>query len=171
MKKLKVEASTSKLIIMKNKLIIFPILFLLFSFKSDNGKINYSQIISKYKGSVIYIDLWASWCSPCMKEIKKMHNVKEHYKDKNIVFLYITMDLDRDKCNKAIDQNKIIEKDRNYYIIDIEKDNKYSEIVSNRSIPQYLIYDKEGVLRNTNAPGPSKRKELYKELDKYLDLE
>lgn len=78
------------------------------------------------------------------------------------------MDLDREMCKKAIIKDRIIEEQSNYFIIDIEKDEKYKEIKTNKSIPHYLIYDKKGNLVNTNAPHPSEKEKLYRELDKYL---
>ena len=152
---------------MKNKILLIPIFLLLFSFKSDQ-KVKYSNIISKYIGKVIYVDMWASWCAPCRKEIIKVKKTKEKYINSEIVFIYITMDLDKQICNNAIDKDGVIEKDKNYYIEDIEKDSKFKEIKSDGRIPHFLIYNKKGELVNTNAPHPSEKDKLHKELEKYL---
>lgn len=50
----------------------------------------FDNIISKYKGKVIYIDFWATWCGPCRDGIKAIAPLKEELKGKNIVFVYIT---------------------------------------------------------------------------------
>lgn len=158
---------TLKLNMMKNKIMLILLVFSFFSFKTDNNKIKYADILEKHKGKVIYVDMWASWCAPCRKEIKKTKKIKEKYINSEIEFIYITMDLDKEMCTKAIEKDGVIEKDKNYYIIDIEKDEKYKEIKRNGSIPHFLIYNKKGELVNTNAPLPSS-KEIYTELDKYL---
>ncbi|NHN26678.1 redoxin domain-containing protein [Flavobacterium jejuense] len=146
-------------------LIIIILPFLLGNRQSSPDRIPYSKIIEKYKGNLIYVDMWASWCKPCRSEIKKMKKIKEKYP--NIVYLYITMDLDREACAKAIKKDGIIDESKNYFIIDIIKDEKYNEIKSDKSIPHYLLYNEKGELVNTNAPRPS-NKELIIELDKYL---
>lgn len=153
---------------MSKKILLLLVLFFLVAFKKDTNKINYSSIIEKYKGKVIYVDMWASWCVPCRKEIKKMKVIKEKFKSNDIAFVFITMDLDREICKKAIVKDGVIEEDNNYFIIDIIKDDKYKEIKKSGSIPHYLIYNKKGELVNTDAPDPSEKEKLYKELDKYI---
>lgn len=72
---------------MNKNLFVIVFVWLLFSFKKDSTTIKYSSIIEKYKGKVIYVDMWASWCTPCRKEIKKMKSIKDKYNYKEIVFL------------------------------------------------------------------------------------
>ena len=50
----------------------------------------FSSIISKYRGKVILVDFWATWCGPCRMANKAMLPLKEELKGKDIVYLYIT---------------------------------------------------------------------------------
>lgn len=152
------------------------IIFLLFVHNVNYAQIDpsfkpketYSSILKKYEGKVIYVDFWASWCAPCRKEIKKMKEIKKEYPPEDVIFLYITMDLNKEDCEKAIKKDGIIESDRNYYIIEIEKDELFKKIKLKNEIPFYLIYNKKGELVNSDAPRPSEREKLYKEINKYL---
>lgn len=148
------------------KILVLTGIFL--GFKGETSKIKYSDIIDQYKDKVVYVDFWASWCSPCRKDIKKSKKIKDYFKDKDVVFIYITMDLDKEKCYEAITKDGIIETKNNYFITDIIKDNKYNEIGKLNGIPHYLIYNEKGELVNSNAPSPSDREELINELNKYL---
>ena len=47
-------------------------------------------IIDKYKGKTILIDIWATWCGPCMLGHEKMKPLKEELSDKDIVYIYLT---------------------------------------------------------------------------------
>ena len=50
----------------------------------------FDSIVSRYKGKVIYLDCWATWCAPCLAGIQQIAPLKEEMKDKGVVFVYIT---------------------------------------------------------------------------------
>jgi|GEM_PF-2529947 len=50
----------------------------------------FNDIIKKYKGKVIYVDFWATWCGPCRANIEEVAPLKDELKDENIAFVYIT---------------------------------------------------------------------------------
>lgn len=57
--------------------------------KTEADKI-FEAIMSKYKGKVVYVDFWATWCGPCRGGIERIKPLKEELADKNVVFVYIT---------------------------------------------------------------------------------
>jgi thiol-disulfide isomerase/thioredoxin len=124
------------------------------------------KIIESHKGKVIYIDYWASWCKPCRKEILIMKELKDEFKDKNISFIYISVEGDKNECNDAIKKDGVIEE--NYLNYQLINDTGYKELDSIRVLPHYIIFNKEGELVNSDAPMPSQKNKLIKELDKYL---
>jgi thiol-disulfide isomerase/thioredoxin len=55
----------------------------------ENSKL-FEAILEKYKGKVVLVDFWATWCAPCKAGIKNIAPLKEEMADENIVFVYLT---------------------------------------------------------------------------------
>lgn len=64
-----------------------------FAFADKNGK---SAKLSDYKGKVIYIDFWATWCGPCIKEAPAFEALEKDFRGKDVVFLSVSTDQTRD---------------------------------------------------------------------------
>ena len=65
-----------------------------------------AEISSLYTGKVIYIDLWASWCSPCRKHAKELIPIYEKYKDKGFQIIGIARETKAENMQKAIQQDQ-----------------------------------------------------------------
>lgn len=51
-----------------------------------------SQALSQYKGKIIVLNFWATWCPPCREEMPELSQLHDEYKDKNVVVLGIAID-------------------------------------------------------------------------------
>ena len=65
--------------------------------------------LSDFKGQVVYIDLWATWCGPCIKEMPNFKKLKEKYKGQNIAFLGVSFDENLAAWKKMVSENKWME--------------------------------------------------------------
>lgn len=104
---------------------------------------------SKFRGKYVYIDMWASWCGPCMKEIPHMKQLEEEVKNKNVVFLSLSIDKDKKAWKKKANSLGL----KGNQVIDIKNDLPQALNVS--GIPFFVIYDKDGKLYKYGASRPS----------------
>jgi len=118
------------------------------------------------KDKYVYIDLWATWCQPCKAEIPHLQKIEKQFHDKNISFVSISID---DK--KDYQTWKKMVTDKELTGIQLFADNawksKFAEEYMVKSIPRFLLIDKEGKIVNADAPRPSEPKlvELLNTLD------
>ncbi|MET2983633.1 TlpA family protein disulfide reductase [Aureibaculum conchae] len=129
--------------------------------------IELNDIQEKYKGKLIYIDFWASWCAPCRAAMPASKKLKADYKNKDVVFLYISIDNDFNKWKKASTEEGLWFNKNNILALNYSSANFYKDLKLS-TIPRYLLYDKKGKLVHQNAPGPE-GKEIRELLDKYLE--
>lgn len=119
------------------------------------GKIvTLEEILTENKNNIIYIDFWASWCKPCREAMPDSRRLLNDLSDKEVVFIYISIDDNRDNWKKASKKENIIDYKNNYLALNYPTGNFYEKI-NLKSIPRYLIIDKFGNISHLNAPGPS----------------
>lgn len=63
--------------------------------------------LSKYKGSVVVMDFWATWCDPCIQEFPKVKNMYNKFKDKTVQFIGVSLDDDIEDLRGFVKQEEI----------------------------------------------------------------
>jgi thiol-disulfide isomerase/thioredoxin len=58
-----------------------------------------------YKGKVVYLDFWASWCGPCKESFPWLNEISAKYKDRGLVVVAVNLDKDREKADAFIKQH------------------------------------------------------------------
>jgi len=114
---------------------------------------------STFRGKYVYIDLWASWCNPCLREVPALQKLEKELKNKNVVFLSISIDTKEDAWKKKM-QEKNMHGNQLW-----DPTNSLGQALNVKGIPFFAIYDPEGNLYMHGAPRPSQGPGLVKLLE------
>lgn len=96
--------------------------------------------LSEQKGKAVYLNLWATWCPPCVMEIPDIQKLHDRYGDK-LSIIGVSVDRGVDEVRAFVEENKLtyaIAMDQNYLLT--------SELYPTDSIPLSVFIDPEGVV-------------------------
>ena len=128
--------------------------------------------LSDFKGKKVYINMWASWCGPCMREIPELEKTYQKLKDnKDIVFLSMTSPNDSEFKNqspqdkgKDVILNKAKELGVTYPVL-FDVNDRFIINYAIRSFPTHIFINSDGTIGNRIAGGVTEEL-LTKEIEK-----
>ena len=107
--------------------------------------------LSDYKGKVVLIDFWASWCGPCRKENPHVVKLYEKYKDDGFDVFSVSLDKDKKRWVSAIEKDNLTWE---AHVSDLKGwSNTAAKQYQVSSIPFTVLIDKEGKIINTRLRG------------------
>ncbi len=104
---------------------------------------------AQFRGKVVYVDMWASWCVPCIREVPHLKQLEKDFEGKNIAFVSISIDANEQAWKQKMKQ---LDLHGNQFI---NSDNSLGKALNVNAIPRFLIYGADGNLIDNNAPRPS----------------
>ena len=116
--------------------------------------------IDSYKDNVLILNLWATWCKPCIAEFESLVNTKSSYEGKKVMFVAISNE-DHDKIIAFIDKRDI-----DLEFLKLNADLSY---FSAYSLPTTIVFDKEGKEKFRIASGIDFASKNF--INKIIDLE
>jgi peroxiredoxin len=128
-----------------------------FTLLDKNGK---NVLLSDFKGKYVFIDFWATWCGPCKAEIPDFKILIDDYKNRNIVFISMSVDKDKAAWEKYMKEGYVF--DGQQVFLD-EKPNwvqLHDPIKANKQylvmyIPTFTLIDPAGNIVSARSPRPS----------------
>ena len=107
---------------------------------TEDKSITFQEILKKHEGKTIFIELWASWCSDCVKAMPEVKKLNQTYGNE-VVFVNLSFDKTVEKWIEGIDKYQV--EGENYFIGDNMK-GTFGASLDVNWIPRYLIVDKTG---------------------------
>ena len=102
----------------------------------------FDEIMKKYRGKLVYVDFWATWCGPCRSGIKRIKPLKEEMKDKDIEFVYITNHTSPENTYNLMIPDIAGE----HYRVNEDQWNYLSSKFNITGIPHYVLVDQQGIV-------------------------
>ncbi|MEN8187335.1 MAG: redoxin family protein [Bacteroidota bacterium] len=122
-----------------------------FNYPDVNGK---NVSLDDFKGKYVYIDIWATWCAPCKREIPFLKELNKEYKGKDLAIVSLSIDKMENK-DKWLQMVKDKNLEGTQIMADKDWNSEFTMAYGIKSIPRFILLDKEGNIVNSDAPRPS----------------
>ena len=106
--------------------------------------------LSSFRGRLVYVDVWATWCGPCIAELPSLERLQKDYENMDIVFLSVSVDTDKEAWEKMLNEDQLDG-------VQLWADG-WSQITKSYAIfgiPRFMLVDRSGELIAVDAPRPS----------------
>ncbi|WP_299017709.1 TlpA disulfide reductase family protein [uncultured Polaribacter sp.] len=115
--------------------------------------------LDSFKGKYVYIDVWATWCGPCIQQIPFLKQIEEEYKGKNIEFVSISTDESRRSGGSWEAAEKkwrdfVKAKQLGGVQLWSGEDYSFQQAYQITGIPRFILIDPNGNIVDANAPRP-----------------
>lgn len=109
------------------------------------------ELIAPWKGKVILIDVWGTWCGPCRMAMKHSQELYERMKPYNMYFLYLANRSDETSWKNVIKEYNVNGENVGHVNLPAEQQAAVEQFLKVNSYPSYFLIDREGHLLNINA--------------------
>ena len=105
----------------------------------NNKEVVFGDVLEKYKGKTIVMEVWASWCGDCVKAMPKMKELQANNPD--VVYLFVSMDKEFEKWTAGIEKHEL--KGEHIWANDPKMmKGAFGKSIDLDWIPRYMIIDK-----------------------------
>ena len=131
----------------------------------SDGEAILRKIIEPYKGRIVYLDIWGTWCGPCKATLKESHKLKEALKDYDIVYLYLANHSPEDSWKNVIKEYNLTGENCVHYNLSEDQQNAIEYYLQVNAYPTYKLIDRQGNIHNIDWLRANDTKHLKETID------
>jgi thiol-disulfide isomerase/thioredoxin len=132
-----------------------------FSYENIDGNIDGNIVTNEdLKGKYVYIDLWATWCGPCLREIPYFDTLQTVFEGQNITFVSICQNDTKERWKATVAKKEL----KGVQLFAEDDGGQFYEDYQVTGIPRYILIDPLGKIVNSDAKRPSDKR-LVAELE------
>lgn len=105
----------------------------------NGNQVLFGDILKKYNGKTLVIEVWASWCSDCVKAMPKIKELQSNNPD--VAYLFISMDKTANKWKEGITRHEL---KGDHFMANDQMQGVFGKAIDLDWIPRYIIIDKTG---------------------------
>ncbi len=117
----------------------------------DSGNI-LPTLVDLNKGKPIYLKIWGSWCTPCKKEFPHIRELRTKIDNENLVFAYFCVLSPEEDWRMLIQEEGL---KGQHFLLSKKLSEAFLAELTDRTVPKYILIDKDGSIIDMNAPKPS----------------
>lgn len=136
--------------------------------KLKDAKSLFEKLIEPYKGKVIYLDIWGTWCAPCRQQMAYVGEVKKELKGEDVIFMYLANHSDEKSWKNVIKEYDLTGENVVHYRLPENQQSMLENLLPLQGYPTFILLDKEGNIANPKAPWPMNKDLLVKEIRQLL---
>ena len=135
----------------------------------SDGETILRKIIEPYKGRIIYLDIWGTWCGPCKAALKESHKLKEALMDYDIIYLYLANHSPEESWKNTIKEYNLTGENCIHYNLPESQQEAVEHYLNVNAYPTYKLIDRQGNIYDfdwLHANHPGHLKEAIAKLSK-----
>ena len=102
---------------------------------------DHSVSLNQYRGQVVLVNFWATWCPPCVEELPSLMMLQERMKGRGLVVVGVSIDVDGDAYHRFLKLHNI------NFVTVRDPEQKVASMYGTSGWPETYIIDRQGVLR------------------------
>ena len=134
---------------------------------SSNTRDMLAEILQKNKGKVIYLDIWATWCKPCISCMPSTKNLQEEFKNTKVSFVFFCIQSKKDDWETHLTKYKM---PGDHYLLNDLQYTILNDKLQITTMPRYVLIDKNGKIANEKALSPGLGGHVNKNLIKEFNF-